>query len=297
MKTSFILRMATQWLATVCVIVLCHLSAADRADAHGDWGHVHVMGWAIENLPNGELRDFFAEPEVFSAALFGAAFPDSGYWADQPAHREFAEYSHWEPFVQSFIEYIRANQPPPFDTLEKRQLAAFLMGCAAHGLQDEIFDSLFLLQVRERDAQGQDQVDGATDFLLYDEGHLRFPVEEFVPTEALLEIYADLPQVITAETIREGVDAQFRSYVNPDLIAVFSDAFVDESRDLLPWASRALPRPGRPGQHFHRGHPDHALHRGGLGAAARPLGRARPGDPRLSGRSAPPARAPSRHGR
>ena len=227
--------------------LVCSLLAPRPALGHGDWGHVHVTGWAIENLPHGELRDLFAEPEVFSAALYGAAFPDSGYWADEPPHREFAEYSHWEPFVQGFIEYIRDNYPPPFETLEQRQLVGFLMGCAAHGLQDEVFDSLFLLQLRERDGQGQDQADGGTDFLLYDEGHIRFPVEEFVPTDVLLDLYADLSQEIDAQTIREGVDAQTRSYVNPTLIATFSMAFVEETREILPWGSRHYLDHGVPG--------------------------------------------------
>ncbi len=238
---------AASRLVALTLFGFCGLGSGDPVHAHGDWGHVHVTGWAIENLPSGELRDFFAEPEVFSAALYGGSFPDSGYWVDQPPHREFAEYSHWEPFVQSFIEYIRANHPPPFDTLEDRQLVAFLMGCAAHGLQDEVFDSLFLLQARERDGHGQDEADGGTDFFLYDDGHIRFPVEHFVPTDVLLEIYADLPQTITADIIREGADAQTRSYVNPTLIATFATAFVEESRAVLPWASEHYLDPSVPG--------------------------------------------------
>jgi hypothetical protein len=208
---------------------------------------VHVTGWAIENLPNGELRELFADPEVFAAGLYGASFPDVGYWGDEPAQREFAEYSHWEPFVQGFIEYMRANDPPPFESLESRKLVAFLLGCAAHGLQDEIFDSLFLLQTREHDHHGQNEADGGTDFFLYDDGYYRFSVEEFVPTDVLLDLFADLPQNITAKTLSDAVDAQTTSYVNDTLYPIFAMSFVEDSRRTIPWASEHYMDPAVPG--------------------------------------------------
>jgi len=222
-------------LVTVAVGVMAPVR---QAMAHGDWGHVHVTGWAIENLPNGELRELFSDPEVASAALYGAAFPDAGYWPNESATREFAEYSHWEPFVQGFVEYLRANHPPPFETAESRKLVGFLLGCAAHGLQDEIFDSTFLFQVDERDDFGQDEADAGTDFFLYDDGHARFEVAEFVPYDALLELYADLPIEVSEETIRHGVETQNTTYLNRENYALFSDLFVDDSRARIPWTSR-----------------------------------------------------------
>lgn len=211
---------------------------APRAFAHGDWGHVHVTGWAIENLPNGELRELFEDPEVFGAALYGGGFPDSGYWAEEPATREFAEYSHWEPFVQAFIEYLRENHPPPFETLESRKLVGFLLGCAAHGLQDELFDSTFLFQVDERDNLGQDEADAGTDFFLYDDGHFRFEeLADFVPYDVLVELYADLPLEITRDTIQDGVDTQNAVYLNAANYSTIAQAFVDESRVRIPWTS------------------------------------------------------------
>ena len=43
----------------------------------------------------------------------------------------------------------RPRAPAPVTTLESKKRVAFLMGCASHGLQDAIFDSLFLRQVEE----------------------------------------------------------------------------------------------------------------------------------------------------
>lgn len=70
--------MVSAWLVRLTLVV--SLLAPSSALSHECWGHVHVTGWAIESLPPGLLRDFFADPEVVEAALFGAAFPDSGYW-------------------------------------------------------------------------------------------------------------------------------------------------------------------------------------------------------------------------
>ena len=45
--------------------------------AHGINGHVHVTAWAIDSLPDGDLKTFLSDPELRNAALFGAVFPDT----------------------------------------------------------------------------------------------------------------------------------------------------------------------------------------------------------------------------
>ena len=230
-------------LLVVCIAVMLPLPVF----AHGDWGHVQVTGWAIENLPHGELHELFGDPEVFGAALFGASFPDSGYWPGDAASREYAEYTHWEPFVQESIEKIRADYPPPFDTLEKRKLVAFLMGCAAHGMQDEIFDSLFLFQVDEHDDGGQDEADTGTDFFLFDDGHVRLGVEEFLPMDFLLGLYRDLPQSITAEVVRNGVDTQYAIWLNTTTSPQIAAANVGFYRNRIPWSAEHYLDPAVPG--------------------------------------------------
>jgi len=206
-----------------------------------------VTGWAIENLPPGPLRSFFSEPAVFNAALYGAAFPDSGYWVDTGPTREYAEYAHWEPFIESFIQLIRSEHPPGFWSPEERKLVAFMMGCAAHGLQDEIFDSTFLFQVAEHDGKGQSEADGGTDFLLIDEGHQRFLPERFLPMDTLLRLYAERPEAITQETILSGVDTQESTYVNDGLGLQIARSLAPASRDLIPWTAQHYLDPEVPG--------------------------------------------------
>ena len=111
------------------LLVILLLLFPANASAHGIWAHIHVTGWAAENLPPGELRDFFAsDPEVFNALLFGAAFTDSGYWPQAgelaTKSRAYGEHTHWEPFISDFVAWIRANDPPPWTSLESKKRVA-----------------------------------------------------------------------------------------------------------------------------------------------------------------------------
>ncbi|MFT4621898.1 MAG: MYXO-CTERM domain-containing protein [Myxococcota bacterium] len=216
-------------------ILALALLAAPPAHAHGIWGHVHVTGWAVENMPDDELRQFLLEPEVFNALLFGAAFTDTGYAVDSPASRAYSEHTHWEPFIEDYVEWMRVNDPPPWDTLESRKRVAFLLGCGSHGLQDSIFDSLFLYQIAEHDGAGQDVADPATDgFLVLDE-HVRFDPEEDLPMEMLLELYAGLDAGVTEEVIRDAVDLTTAVYVNSEIGWGVAEGLGLIHEPALPW--------------------------------------------------------------
>ena len=151
-------RMTGNLLAALVFCSGLALTAPHEAKAHGIWAHVHVTGWAIEALPEGDLREFFKDEELLNAAHFGAAFTDSGYWPQggelQTRGNAYSEHIHWEPFVEEFIHWVRANDPPPWTTQESKKRVAFLLGIASHGLQDEIFDSLFLHRAQEEDGEG-----------------------------------------------------------------------------------------------------------------------------------------------
>ena len=226
------------------------LVASAPASAHGIWGHIHVTGWAMENLPAGELRDFLSEPEVFNAALFGAAYTDSGYWPQggdlATKSRPYSEHTHWEPFIQDFVVWIRDNDPPPWDSLESRQRIGFLMGCGSHGLQDEIFDSLFLFQVGEHDAGGQEEADPGTDGFMGIDGHIRFVPEPWMPMETLLELYKTLDAAVTEDVIQDSVDIMTFFYVNEAGIEV-AEALGEEYEDVIPWTHDHYLNPEIPG--------------------------------------------------
>lgn len=217
------------------------------AHAHGLWGHLHVTGWAVENMPDDELRQFLLEPEVFNALLFGAVFTDSGYSVDDPASRAYSEHTHWEPFVEDFVEWIRVNDPPPWDDLESRKRVAFLMGCASHGMQDSIFDSLFLSQVEARDGAGQEVTDPGTDGFLVMDGYIRFIPEEYIPMSTLLELYAGLPEGVTQEVIEDAVHNVTTVYINEEVGLTIAAGLGQRYADDMPWGREHYMDPEVPG--------------------------------------------------
>jgi len=218
-----------------------------QAHAHGLWGHIHVTGWAVENMPDDELRAFLLEPEVFNALLFGAVFTDTGYAIEDDAARAYSEHTHWEPFIEDFVAWMQVNDPPPWDTLESRKRVAFLLGCASHGLQDSIFDSLFLHQVEERDGAGQDETDPGTDGFLALDGYIRFIPEEDIPMSTVLALYEGLDAGITQEVIEQAVEVTTAAYINDELGLAIAEALGEIHADDMPWGREHYMDPDVPG--------------------------------------------------
>jgi len=216
-------------------VLLCLGGAARRGDAHGLHGHVHVTGWAIENLPPGELRTMFEDPDVFQAALSGAMFPDTGYATDAPGARDYAEYAHWEPFIERFIQYVRTTYGPTYETKEEKMLIAFLLGCAAHGLQDELFDSTFLYEVEERYGRGQEVADPATDGFLILDGLFRLLPGDYFPVDEVLPLYEVLGRPIDAPLIREHIRIVRDGYVNDHIGARIAMGNGRRFAPFIPW--------------------------------------------------------------
>lgn len=233
-------RRGPRIVAALCGLLLCTFTAP-RVEGHGLHGHIHVTGWAIENMPPGELRSIFDDPDVFQAALTGAMFPDTGYapGRDDRASREYGEYAHWEPFIERFIEYVRTVHGPPYDTKEKQMLVAFLLGCAAHGLQDELFDSTFLYEVEQRDGAGQDIADPGTDGFLVLDGYFRMLPGEYLPVEEVLPLFSEdiLGVSVDEQLIRDQVRAVRSAYVNETLGTRVAAGFGQRARTQIPWAA------------------------------------------------------------
>lgn len=234
--------------ALAVVPAMVGLLWAASAEAHGVWAHIHVTAWAIENLPDGELKDFYSDPEVFNAALYGAAFTDSGYWPQagdlSRRSRAYGEHTHWEPFIQDFVAWIITNDPPPWNTQESRKRVAFLMGCASHGMQDEIFDSLFLYQVREHDGGEQEEADPGIDGFFAKDGWIRHVPSEYIPMDTLLELYSGLSEDVDEPTIRQAVGLLNFVYLgHPEAAAGLATRY----EPLIPWAREHYLDPDVPG--------------------------------------------------
>lgn len=223
------------------------------AHAHGLFGHVHVTGWAVENLPPGELADFFADPEVRLAALTGAAFPDTGYALGTEVTRAYGEHAHWEPFIEDMIAHVRATYGPTYDTLEERKLIAFLFGAASHGLQDELFDSTFLFEAEQRDPAGdQSTTDPGTDGFLCQDGLARLYPNTELPAADLLTGFAALPQApdIDADLLQAQLNLVVGFYLNDGVGLAAALDLAELHRPGLPWTATHYLDPAVPGAHM-----------------------------------------------
>ncbi len=230
------------------LLVASGFSHMPRARAHGLFGHVHVTGWAIENLPPGELRTMFEDPDVVAAALMGATFPDTGYALGSAASAAYAEHAHWEPFIEDLVQHVITTYGPTYETKEERMLIAFLLGCASHGMQDELFDSTFLHEIEQRDQVGQDYSDPGTDgFLNYDLHTRLYPSDDYLPIAELLPLFDELGQEITAELILEKVNIVLSVYVNDGFGRDTSIAIGEMYRPLMPWTVDHYLDPAVPG--------------------------------------------------
>ncbi|MGC6418826.1 MAG: zinc dependent phospholipase C family protein [Bradymonadia bacterium] len=210
--------------------------------AHGINGHVHVTAWSMAEIEEQGVLEILNDPVAVDALLFGAAFPDTGYAVDG---REYGERVHWEPFVERFIRYMRDTYPPPYNDPETRRKIAFLLGVGCHGLQDEIFDTLFLDQVHKHDGAGQDEVDTGTDSFLVVDGRIEYKPAAYAPIDDLLVVFDDLGVSANRETIELGI-ARVKGVVIDNFDAL-ARQFNDMLRPDLMWTAEHYLDPSIPG--------------------------------------------------
>ncbi|WP_020648018.1 Ig-like domain-containing protein [Solimonas variicoloris] len=135
--------------------------------AAGMTTHALMADLGRQALADGALKSLLAQQR--GALLAGAINPDGGYATGAlfDGDREMAERAHWEDFNDAFIAHLRAigcdaqlraalaagTGDAALAAVPARcaRLVAFAFGNAAHGLGDEIWDSLFETVVRERD--------------------------------------------------------------------------------------------------------------------------------------------------
>jgi hypothetical protein len=135
--------MRSALLAIAIALVL-----APTALAAGETTHAWMAERAVDHLPAGDLKTLL-DPHRLDV-MSGAGYPDTGYWVDgyvpdEHSH-DFGEESHWERFINEYVAYIREKDCGPnlADPLGPcARLVAHLMGSAAHGLGDEVWDWLF----------------------------------------------------------------------------------------------------------------------------------------------------------
>ncbi|MDP2306336.1 MAG: Ig-like domain-containing protein [Pseudomonadota bacterium] len=119
--------------------MLAALALLPSALANGQTSHQWISLMAIDHVPRGELADFLAQEGVHDALMNGTMFPDGGYAVGD----DYGEMAHWEPTQDLYLDWIRANHPPPYDDVGARHVA-FLLGMMSHGMADQFYDATFM---------------------------------------------------------------------------------------------------------------------------------------------------------
>lgn len=173
-------------LKTVCLLLSSLFFCC--AYASGGITHMFIAQEVIARLPDPQLRQLLQDNlEIY---LVGAYYPDSGYI--DGAH--YGEDSHWDPFIYAFADYLKEEYPQPEQSNPK--LVAFLFGCAAHRVSDEITHWTFYNEIAREDFKGnQGQAhsygDFGIDILIHQErseGLVR-PTTWWIPVSDLLRVY------------------------------------------------------------------------------------------------------------
>lgn len=156
--------------------------------ANGNYTHIWAATDALNYLPDGDLQKLISRPELLQMLQNGAMYPDGGYAADD----DYGETSHWEPFQSFYLEWIKANFEPPWSD-EAAGHIAFLMGMAAHGMSDQLYDGMYLERYEAFEGRvgvsAFGGIDGITDTCFAAAHGVMTPPENWVPAQALAPLY------------------------------------------------------------------------------------------------------------
>jgi len=150
--------------------------------------HMYMCEQAIYELPPGELKDLMTRPEMLDIVYNGSYFPDSGYGANDA----YGEWSHWEPFAESYIDWMKKSLEGPFTEGRAAEHAVFMMTSVCHGLGDMTFDTMLYQRQKERDPAPRDpDLDAQLDIWFIDEYERDYVAPVWVPAEEMSELFRD----------------------------------------------------------------------------------------------------------
>ncbi len=213
----------------------------EAAFANGQSVHVDITLGARDALADGLLKDFVSDDAVFAALIHGAMFPDGGY----AVHDGYGELAHWEPFQSAWLAHVRETcGSPPYDDVDCKRRAAFLLGMASHGMADQFYDATY----QDRAARVYDatsdwanaSMDEATDVVYVAEhGPVDVP-DRWLPAEELAPIFgAAVDHEVTPDTLNAGQDLLEVAIAYVALAAAREDS-VATYRAQFPWGTSHL---------------------------------------------------------
>ena len=213
------------------------LSVFTNAWSCGVNAHLWITDSAICQLPEtSRLRALYEQQRHVDLTRLGSAFPDSGY----AINHDYGEIAHWPPFIQSYIVdfQMRFGVDETLWSEDAWDEVAFILGVAAHGFEDELFDSQFLRWVEQEDGADQDVLDPALDFLLIYEGHSELYPPDSFPSVGVTSALRSVGVNVSADEVELGVTRVRQIALQLTQNPPGLQAIVEHNAPLIPWASR-----------------------------------------------------------
>lgn len=222
---------------TIC----CSLLLAAPVWAGGMSIHMFQSEKAFEQVRTPELRALLEANK--NAWFSGTQYPDAGYVPGQFGQDKhvWGEASHWAPFILAYLEAVKSRcQGRYLSDPACGQLTAHLLGSAAHGLQDQVFDSLFIPKVVEVDHRGQETTDIGIDMILLREHNRKIAIPKpwYTPDDVLVDVYHSMgmtEEEANSKQIRVATQLSELANLGERVIAPFA---YWHYKHLMPWGSR-----------------------------------------------------------
>ncbi|XP_060100341.1 phosphatidylinositol-glycan-specific phospholipase D [Heteronotia binoei] len=208
---------------SILLAVLC--SFCQRATSCGLSTHLEIAHRALEFFStqkgNVDYKKLLLTHQ--NAYQAGSAYPDAFYSGicKHGLFHQVSEDTHWAPFLNTSIHYIRRNYPQPWEEAAEK-LVAFLFGITSHMVADVSWHSLgieqgFLHAMAAIDFHGSySEAHSAGDFGgdVLSQYELDFNYVDpswYVPVKDLMSIYEEFygKEIITEDAIIECAYLQF----------------------------------------------------------------------------------------
>lgn len=136
------------------LIVTAFFVVGKKAPAAGVTTHFAMTREAVKKVSVPKLKKLLEENK--NALMCGVSFPDFGTAVDYGTmHRkkpEFGGVAHRPVFVEAYFDRVRERCAPDYADCDR--LLAHFMGVAAHGMEDDLYDELFMNKAQVLDPGG-----------------------------------------------------------------------------------------------------------------------------------------------
>jgi hypothetical protein len=190
---------------TVVLAAAAILAAPRLAPAAGVTTHYVMTREAVKKVSVPELKSLLDKNTA--ALMCGVSFPDFGTAVDYGTfHMKKPEYgrtAHRPEFVEAYFDHVTGKCAPDYEGCER--LVAHFLGVAAHGMEDDLYDELFMNKAQEFDWDDGGRHDLWADEIFVVKYDLLDVVPPYrLPVKDLVEVYRGLGMEVRRRDLRSG---------------------------------------------------------------------------------------------